>query len=152
MAAPAVFHVAFNSAGMSSFLFLVSSFRAANAGAVGPSFSLQYPLVEFFTGALFLGVFLKFLPIITNNLQQITNNLQLTTHNATSISPSVVSCLLSVVFYLVIFSLLMVIFVYDLRHKIIPNGPVYAFAILALARVVIIFLAGSVCRPNISGH
>jgi len=70
--------------------------------------SWQYPAVELLTGLIFLLVFLKFsfyvLPI---------------NYSATF-------------FYLVIWSLLIVILVYDLRHKIIPDGLVYTFDGLTL--------------------
>ncbi len=64
--------------------------------------SLQYPLVELLTGVIFV--------LIT---QQFVSDVPL------------------LVFFLVVWALLIVITVYDLRHKIIPDGLVYALAILA---------------------
>jgi leader peptidase (prepilin peptidase)/N-methyltransferase len=85
--------------------------------------SWQYPLVEFFTGLLLILIFLKlFLP------------------QGSLLNPFFAHPFLYVlaVGYLVIqASLLVVIFVYDLKHKIIPNGPVYAFAILSLVNLTV---------------
>jgi len=77
--------------------------------------SWQYPLVELFTGLIFLLIFLKFEASIT------------TFH------------LLSSTFYLFIFSLLIVIFVYDTKHKIIPDGFVYSFIALAIVGLFVDF-------------
>ncbi|MBU2263542.1 prepilin peptidase, partial [Patescibacteria group bacterium] len=65
--------------------------------------SIQYPIVELLTGLIFLLTF-----HVTGYSLLITN------------------------YYFIIFSLLIVIAVYDLRHQIIPNGFVYAFIILSL--------------------
>ncbi|MFC1733487.1 prepilin peptidase [candidate division KSB1 bacterium] len=64
--------------------------------------SIQYPIVEFLTGVLFLLIFLTY----------------------TSIP--------STIFNLVAVSLLMIIIVYDFRHGIIPNTFVYAFVGMSL--------------------
>jgi prepilin signal peptidase PulO-like enzyme (type II secretory pathway) len=64
--------------------------------------SWQYPLVEALTGILFVLLF---------------NYFGLTLH---------------LLFWVILVSLLIVIGVYDLRHKIIPDGLVYAFSIIAL--------------------
>lgn len=72
--------------------------------------SWQYPLVEISTAILFLAIFLKQLPIFY-------------------FAPTL--ALIGLIFYLVIWSILVVIFVYDLKHTIIPNNLVYAFAIIA---------------------
>lgn len=75
--------------------------------------SWQYPLVELATGLLF---------------------------GVTSYQVRVVGFesyyLLSTTYYFAIWSLLVVIFVYDLRHKIIPDVLSYSFATLALAHLV----------------
>ncbi|MBI2099823.1 MAG: prepilin peptidase [Candidatus Vogelbacteria bacterium] len=68
--------------------------------------SWQYPLVELLTGALFALVWSLGLSIPLTTL------------------------------YLIIVSLLVVITVYDLRHKIIPDGFVYGFDLLALVALV----------------
>jgi prepilin signal peptidase PulO-like enzyme (type II secretory pathway) len=69
--------------------------------------SWQYPAVETTTGLLFLLTFWEF------NSQ-----------------------IFQMVFYWVIMAVLVVIAVYDLRHKIIPNGFVYAFTALALVQLI----------------
>ncbi len=67
--------------------------------------SWQYPLVELFTGVIFAAVFLK--------MNNIPNSLFLIPYS------------------LVIFSVLITIFVYDWKHKIIPDGLVYGFITLS---------------------
>jgi len=74
--------------------------------------SRQYPIVETLTGFLFL------LVIIQSGVSYVT------------IWSMNTEILLSV-FYWVIISVLIVIAVYDLRHKIIPNSFVYAFISLS---------------------
>jgi leader peptidase (prepilin peptidase)/N-methyltransferase len=73
--------------------------------------SFQYPLVEIITGFIFLFTFLKISP---------------------SFSPFY---LLLTAYYLLIFSLLIIIAVYDFRHKIIPDGIVYFFVLLAFLHI-----------------
>jgi leader peptidase (prepilin peptidase)/N-methyltransferase len=63
--------------------------------------SWQYPMIEILTGLVFLLIF----------------NFQFS--------------ILQLIYYWAVFSLLIVIAIYDLRHQIIPNGFVYAFDILA---------------------
>ncbi len=72
--------------------------------------SWQYPLVELLTGALFVAVWYLF-------------------------APSVLFFML----YATIWSLLVVMLVYDIHHKIIPDAFVYAFCALSL---LTIFLRG----------
>ena len=79
--------------------------------------SLQYPLVEFGTGVLFLFLFWSTIPFI--------------------MFPYLVA--MSFVWNAIIFSILIVIFVYDIYHKIIPDSLVYAFAGLALLQTLILF-------------
>ena len=67
----------------------------------GSKISYQYPLVEFATGALFCGLFFVF---------GFSENLP---------------------FYFLMTILLVIMSVYDLRHKIIPNGMVFLFDALA---------------------
>ncbi len=79
-----------------SFLFLKGRCRYCKE-----PISIQYPLVEFFTGIIFLLSFLSFYPILT------------------------IWAFLNFFLTLFIFSLLVVIFVYDAKHLIIPNQIIY---------------------------
>jgi leader peptidase (prepilin peptidase)/N-methyltransferase len=69
--------------------------------------SWQYPLVEIFTAIIFLLIFLKQLNIF-------------------GYAP--ILALIGLIFFLIIWSILIVIFVYDIKHTIIPNKLVYAFS------------------------
>ncbi|MEA1929895.1 MAG: prepilin peptidase [Patescibacteria group bacterium] len=69
--------------------------------------SWQYPLVELVSGLMFLAIWNLLLPLPLTAL------------------------------YWAIFSLLLVILVYDLRHKIIPDGLVFAFIILSLVAALL---------------
>ena len=71
--------------------------------------SPQYPIVEFSTGLLFV---LGFYHLI--NIMLISN----------------INFIIEFIYLMIIFSILMIIFVYDLRHKIIPNLFSYSFAII----------------------
>ena len=72
--------------------------------------SIQYFLVEFITGLIFAFLFLKFQDIFFTNISifGITYD-----------------------YYAIMFSLLLVIAVYDLRHKIIPDMLSFIFGVLA---------------------
>lgn len=80
--------------------------QRGKCGTCKSKLSWQYPIVEITTGLLFLGVFLTGLPALT------------------------------MVYLLTVVSILVVIAVYDMRHKIIPNGLVYAFIFLTLFALV----------------
>ena len=82
--------------------------------------SFQYPFVELLTGGIFLGIFLKFSDLLF-------------------ISPSYL--MLLSLYLMIIFSILIVILIYDLKHKIIPDDLVYTFAVLSLASIFLIFLS-----------
>ena len=84
-------------------------------GGCQAGLSLQYPLVELGTAAVFTAVTWKTLLIPGVGLYTILN-----------------TC-----FWLLIMSFLIVIAVYDIRHTIIPNVLVYLFAFLSLAVLVI---------------
>jgi leader peptidase (prepilin peptidase)/N-methyltransferase len=71
--------------------------------------SIQYPLVEFFTGIIFLSLFLKFQDIFFNN-QSIF--------------------FITYIYYAILFSILIVISVYDLKHKVIPDKLSLIFGII----------------------
>lgn len=75
----------------------------------GARISVQYPIVEFISGVMFMAVAFLGLPVVPH------------------------------VFALVIVSLLIAITVYDLRHTIIPNIWAYAFSIFSLVFFVLMF-------------
>ncbi len=74
--------------------------------------SFQYPVVELITGVLFVFIFFKLDPSFS------------------------VYYLLLTTYYLLIFSILLSIAVYDIRHKIIPNAFVYSFIILSFLGLI----------------
>lgn len=81
------------------FSFIIQRGKCRNCRS---KISIQYPIVEFLTGLIFLLTF-----HITHYSLLITG------------------------YYFIIFSLLIIITVYDLRHQIIPNLFIYLFDILA---------------------
>ena len=83
--------------------------------------SIQYPLVELAAGALFAGLFLKFQDLFFN-------------------SPLAFASLYA--YYALIFSLLIVIAVYDLKHKIIPDLLVFIFGLLAFLGIFVFAPSG----------
>lgn len=74
--------------------------------------SWQYPLIELIAGILFAMIFYVFPPL--------TVEMSFTT-----------------LFYVFITCLLLIITVYDVRHKVIPDALVYTFSIISLARLFI---------------
>lgn len=90
-----------------SFIFLRGRCRFCKSKV-----SMQYPAVEFLTGAIFAFTFWQF-----------------------SLFPQ---SYLIFSLELVMYSLLMVIAVYDLRHKIIPDLLVFTFGFLALVKLIFI--------------
>jgi len=84
--------------------------------------SWQYPVVEFVTAILFFAVAYR----------------QVSLYQIFSLYPNglLFSTLLSV-YYFIIISLLVVIAVYDMRHKIIPNALVYSFILLAVSKLLL---------------
>ncbi|MDE1988767.1 MAG: prepilin peptidase [Patescibacteria group bacterium] len=94
-------------------MFPILSFAAlrGKCGSCKSKISWQYPLVEFCAGLLFLSSYLKL----------------------GSSTPKYYY-----LYYLAIFSILIVIAVYDLRHKIIPDLLSFSFAFISLAWLVFI--------------
>lgn len=78
--------------------------------------SVQYPLVELGTGLVFLGLFAKF-------------------QNVFYLDVLLFSSLFS--FYAILFCILMVISVYDLRHKIIPDSLSLIFGFISFIGIFI---------------
>jgi leader peptidase (prepilin peptidase)/N-methyltransferase len=91
----------------------------------GSRISWQYPLVEFLTGVLFLGIFLKFLVPL-------------------QFFPYFI---LHASYLMIVVSLLVIIAVYDLRHKIIPDPFVFAFIALAGLWGAGEYLTGTLTTP-----
>lgn len=77
--------------------------------------SIQYPVVEFITGVLFAAVFSVF---------------------GGSVADGNFTALISLFYYLFITSILIVIFVYDLKHYIIPDNIIYLAVIVSLVYMV----------------
>ena len=96
------------------FSFFISKGRCRSCLA---KISWQYPLVEILTGSVFLAVFIsRFSSLLASDRFFLAN-----------------------LFYdWTIFSLLIAVAVYDLRHKIIPDGLVYVFIFLSFFKVLYI--------------
>jgi len=105
-----------------SWLSLFGKCRKCNS-----KISIQYPLVELFTGLLFSALFYSLLPLIDLPMLAATTF----TFNA------------------VIFSILIIIFVYDFYHKIIPDELSFTFAGLALAQAVYVAVIGGVLNTTL---
>lgn len=83
-------------------------FQGGHCRSCKSEISLQYPLVELLTGFIFALITWQFFPRIP-----------------------------FILFFFVVWSLLIVITVYDLRHKIIPDGLVYGLMLLTGARALV---------------
>lgn len=95
------------------FSFLIQSGKCRTCAN---KISHQYPIVEILTGILFTLIANYFLPILYI---------------------SVPYYVFLVTFFVFIFSLLMIISVYDIKHKVIPNKLVYAFIFISLISVFV---------------
>jgi len=104
-----------------SFLFLKGKCKKCKQ-----NISWQYPLVEIVSGTLFLLIF----------------NSQFTTFKQFSMSQSSILQFFDLMSLWVIFSLLIIIFVYDLYNKIIPDLWVFLFSGIALFRFFILSFDG----------
>ena len=82
--------------------------------------SWQYPLVEFFTGLAFLLIFRAFSPLM---------------HDCGTF-------IALILYHFAIFSFLILIFVYDLRHKVIPDAFLHPLMALAFAGVLFVPFSG----------
>lgn len=111
--------------------FLALRGRCARCGS---RISFQYPLVEFLTGLLFAGVFSLYgAPLVSYA-------------EGGFAGPFSAAAAAPLLYYFLMWSILVVIGVYDLKHKIIPDGFVWSFAALALLRPFLAF-AGFPARP-----
>jgi prepilin signal peptidase PulO-like enzyme (type II secretory pathway) len=95
------------------FSFLIQSGKCRRCAS---SISHQYPMVELVTGLIFVFLSLHFLPILEYS------------------QSAYVSVL---ILFMFLFSLLVVITVYDLRHKIIPDALVYTYALFSFLSVFV---------------
>lgn len=95
------------------FSFLIQSGKCRRCASI---ISHQYPLVEFGTGLIFAITTIHFLP---------------------ALSFSQGSFILLVILFSFIFSLLIVISVYDVRHKIIPDKLSYLYAFVAFLSIFV---------------
>ncbi len=88
--------------------------------------SIQYPLVEFVSGTVFALLFLKFVDVFFANTFVF---------------------IITYAYYAIIFSLLLVIAVYDLRHKIIPDPLVLFFNLVAF--ITLFFFTNFIFSPHV---
>ncbi len=95
------------------FSFLIQSGKCRRCAE---RISHQYPLVELGTGLMFLLVAYHFLPIMIFSYW---------------------TYIFLVIFYVFIFSILIVISVYDIRHKVIPDKLVYVYVFVSLISIFI---------------
>ncbi len=109
-----------------SFLFQGGKCRGCRS-----TIAWQYPLVEVLTGLLFVLVFWR----VTGGAE------------ALLVETQMLPALLETLYLWVVASILMVISVYDVRHKIIPDSAVYSFAGISLLAALIYSFAPSVSAP-----
>ena len=100
-----------------SFLFLFGRCKGCKS-----KISAQYPLVEFATASVFAALFLKFQDIFFLNTLIFS---------------------LMYAYYAAAFSLLLVVVVYDMKHKIIPDALSLVFGILAFVGLFLFDVSGN---------
>ncbi len=104
-----------------SFLFLKGRCRNCKS-----RISIQYPIVEFVTGVIFASLFLKFQDVFFMDTLAFS---------------------ITYAYYVTMFSVLLVVAVYDLRHKIIPDSLSFVFSIITF--IGLFFFANYQFYPHI---
>ena len=102
-----------------SFLYLRGRCRSCKN-----KISVQYPVIELLTGLVFAGVALRqfyYFPLYS------------------ALPYGTFFSIFFFFYYAFVFSLLFVILIYDIRHKIIPNSFVYTFIVLSLLKLGLFF-------------
>jgi leader peptidase (prepilin peptidase)/N-methyltransferase len=96
--------------------------------------SWQYPIIEILSGFTFVGLLIRQM-----NLWPLYGGFKL----------GLLYSILLFVYYAFVFSLLLVIALYDMRHKIIPNSLVYIFIVMGFLKVLsFLFIKGFVLAPS----
>jgi leader peptidase (prepilin peptidase)/N-methyltransferase len=101
--------------------------------------SWQYPVVEAFTGLLFMGVFIKFSGLIGLPARMLSEA-------GGFFNPWYL------LIGLILMAVLVFITVYDIKHKIIPDGLVIIFGVLALLKIGLDFFLLSGTPAEIKSH
>lgn len=103
-----------------SFIFLLGKCRNCKT-----KISFQYPIVELISGLLFVGIFLR-----QYSLWPVYSTLP----------HGLLFSVLFFIYYAFIFSLLLVICIYDVKHTIIPDKFVFTFIGLSLVKLVLFYI------------